>query len=192
MKMNALKELYISMHTIDSEMQQFQVTLGAISFDCLFSIRDKPHFMLSLTSRGLNPKFFLLPVKKGFWIEPYFHDFYGDLVSLLNTGSNTGNKLIPKEFLANLNREIPIKAKSRMNPKPSDVVKLRRDITEQRDKPFFDTWVYWSQRGPKEKNRLKTKLALGIEALEYSIKMKASSKWSTKDLGREWKGQRKR
>lgn len=116
MKMTSLQELHKSMIAIRSDMQQFQVTLGAISFDCLFSTRDKPNFTLSLTSRGLNPKFFLLQVKPGYWIAPFFDDFYGELAKLLNTGRNSGNKLIPKEFLEKTQSRGSSESDSRKKP----------------------------------------------------------------------------
>ncbi len=109
------------MRAINIDMQQFQVTSGAISFDCLFSTRDKPNFTLSLTSRGLNPKFFLLQVKPGYSIAPFFKGFYGELANLLRTGANSGNKLIPKEFLENINLQIPVNAVTVGNPSPSEM-----------------------------------------------------------------------
>jgi len=177
------------MIAIRSDMQQFQVTLGAISFDCLFSTRDKPNFTLSLTSRGLNPKFFLLQVKPGYWIAPFFDDFYGELAKLLNTGRCSGNKLIPKEFLEKLNLGIPVKATVERNPQPNEIIRLRPDITEDRDRPYFDTWIYWSEgsgKGPSEENRYKTQMVLGSDALDYSKLRNASSRWSAVDLNRKW------
>ncbi|MDG9671834.1 DUF6037 family protein [Hahella sp. CR1] len=188
--MTSLQELHRSMIAIKSDMQQFQVTMGSISFDCLFSTRDKPNFTLSLTSRGLSPKFFLFQVKPGYWIVPYFKEFYSELASLLNTGANSGNILKPKEFLEQLNDKMPKVASVGRNPVPSEIIRLRPDITEDRDRPYFDTWMYWSEesgRGPSAENRHKTQLVLGDEALSYSIQRNASSKWSSMDLGKAWK-----
>ncbi|WP_235040569.1 DUF6037 family protein [Vreelandella profundi] len=190
MKMTSLQELHKSMIAIRSDMQQFQVTLGAISFDCLFSTRDKPNFTLSLTSRGLNPKFFLLQVKTGYWIAPFFDEFYGELAKLLNAGRGSGNKLIPKEFLEKLNAVIPVKAIVERNPPPNEIIRLRPDVTEDRDRPYFDTWIYWSKdsgKGPSEENRYKTQMVLGDDAINYSKLRNASSRWSAVDLSREWK-----
>lgn len=189
MKMTSLQQLHRSMLLINSEMQQFQITFGTISFDCLFSTRDKPNYILSLTLRGENPKFFLFDVKKGYWIAPYFGDFYNELASVLRTGKNSGNKLMPKEFLDNLNKTIPTKATMKNNPKPSQIIRLRPDITEQRDRPHFDTWMYWKQssgKGSTKENRYKTLMVLGPEASDYSSKMNASSKWSAVDLNKSW------
>jgi len=189
MKMTSLHELHKSMISIGSDMQQFQVSSGAVSFDCLFSTRDKPNFTLSLTSRGLNPKFFLFQVKPGYWIDPYFKEFYSELANLLNTGAGSGNKLMPKEFLERLNSEIPQSASADRNPKPSEIIRLRPDITEDRDRPYFDTWIYWTKesgKGPTVENKIKTQLVLGTDAFDYSVRMNASSRWSSTDHGRSW------
>jgi len=189
MKMTSLQELHKSMIAISSDMQQFQVTLGAISFDCLFSTRDKPNFTLSLTSRGLNPKFFLLQVKLGYSIVPFFGVFYGDLAKLLNTNAGSGNNLIPKEFLEKLNAGIPVIAATDRNPSPNEIIRLRPDITEDRNRPYFDTWIYWSEDSGKSsspENRHKTQMILGNDALNYSKLRNASSKWSAVDLNRKW------
>lgn len=193
MKMTALQLLHRSMWAIDSEMQQFQVRIGAISFDCLFSTRDTPNYTLALTSRGLNPKFFLFQVQQGYWIAPYFGDMYGELVNLLSTGANTGNKLIPKDFLNDLNNGIPVNASLQQNPTPNEVVRLRPDIIEDRDRPYFDTWIYWTQtsgKGPTADNLYKTRMLLGNNALVYSQHMNASSRWSATDLSRNWEDEK--
>src|SRR5690606_13700493 len=132
MKMTSLQLLHRSMISIGSEMQQFQITTGATSFDGLFSIRESP-FVLALTSRGLNPKFFKFEVTTGYWIKPYFGDQYGDLAAVLNTGANTGAKLIPAVFLEQLNNVLPTSAKPERNPSPQRIIELRQDITEDRD-----------------------------------------------------------
>ncbi|VFB10071.1 Uncharacterised protein [Aeromonas salmonicida] len=189
MKMTSLRELHKNMISIRSDMQQFQVKIGAVNFDCLFSTRDEPYFTLSLTSRGLNPKFFLFQVKPGYWITPYFGDFYTELARALNTGSGSGNKLIPKDFLELLDKNIPTKALTERNPIPNEIIRLRPDITEDRDRPYFDTWMYWkseSKKGPSKENLHKTKLVLGIDAFNFSQRMNASSKWSATPLGRDW------
>ena len=189
MKMTSLQLLHKNMLVIGSEMQQFQITVGAISFDCLFSSRDTPHYILSLTLRGEHPKFFLFQVKPGYWITPYFGDFYDELAAALRTGKNTGNKLMPKEFLENLNSKIPTKASKKREPNAGEIIILRPDITEQRDRPYFNTWMYWKKstnKGPTKENRHKTLMVLGPEALAYSIEKNASSKWSAIDMNKEW------
>lgn len=189
MKMTSLEKLHQSMRRIGSEIQQFQLSSGAVSFDCLFSTRDRPNYTLSLTSRGSNPRFFVFQVERGYWIRPYFEDFYSELAALLNTGANSGSRLMPKEFLEGINMKIPTQAYERQNPSAAEIIRLRPDVTEERDRPFFDTWIYWSEesaRGPSAENRHKTSILLGLDALDYSIRNNASSKWSAVDLGRSW------
>lgn len=189
LKMTSLQALHKSMLQIGSDMQQFQVELGVISFDCLFSIRDTPHFVISLTLRGDSPKFFLFHVKQGYWISPFFGDFYSDLAKVLNTGKHTGQKLMPKEFLENLNSKIPQKATKNHEPSAQKIIQLRPDITEERERPYFNTWIYWkksSNKGPTKNNKHKTLMLLGAEALHYSIEKNASSRWSATEMDKSW------
>jgi hypothetical protein len=191
MKLKALEELHKSMQQIDTELQQFRIKTGAIEFDCLFSIRDTP-FTLSMTSRGLDPKFFLFQVKRGYWIDPYFGELYKQLSAALNTGANSGNKLMPKDWLSQVNATIPTIATLKRYPTNEEIIRLRPDITEERDNPYFDRWSHWKDgRKTSEKNLEKTRLLLGLEAVKYSIEMNASSCWSPVDLGRsDWRGQK--
>lgn len=195
MEMTSLRLLHHSMISIGSEMQQFQIRAGAASFDCLFSTRDEPSFVLTLTSRGAAPKFFRFSVEKGYRIKDYLGDMYGDLLSVLRTDGTSGKRLIPKEFLEQLNREIPHVATSKGNPKPPDIVRLRPDIIEDRDRPYFDTWIYWNTKivpGPSPDNLKKTHLLLGKEAANHSREQKASTRWSATDTGRTWQSEMRR
>lgn len=191
MKMDALKSLHRSMITINADIQQFQVSTGAASFDCLFSVREEP-FVLALTSRGDSPKFFKFEVKKGYWIKPYFDEFYSDLVKVLSNSGKSKTRLIPKAFLEQLNGSLPTVASIKQVATPKQVLKLRPDILEDRDKPYFDTWIYWTsenRKGPTKENLEKTLALLGRDAYQHSISMKASSRWSAVDLEHGWEKQ---
>lgn len=190
MKMESLRQLHQSMRALDLDMQQFQVRTGAADFDCLFSTRGAP-FVLALTSRGLNPRFFRFDVMEGYWIAEYFGDLYGPLVDVLTKDGASRQRLIPRDFLAQLDGAIPRQANPGRVPQPHVVVQLRADL-EEVDRPYFDTWIYWdssSKRSPSHENMLKTLEALGPEALKYSQHMNASSKWSATPTGRTWKGE---
>jgi hypothetical protein len=184
MKLESLKTLHQSMLSLGLDMQQFQVTAGAAHFDCLFSAREEP-FILSLTSRGENPKFFKFDVLRGYWIKDYFGDMYHDLLTVLRIDGRSGEKLIPSSFLAQLDQKIPRIAKKANVPSPDEVIRLRHDV-EERDRPYFDTWIYHKQRGTSPENRNKTLLIMGIEAHQYSVTMNASTKWSATPTGRTW------
>lgn len=189
MKMTSLEELHKSMLSIRADIQQFQIDHSGVSFDCLFSTRSRPYFTLTMTSRGKDPKFFRFEVRPGYWIKEFFEDKYGDLCKLFRTSVSSTNPLIPKEFLEQINQKIPVKASVRNVPPPHVVMELMQDITEHRDRPYFDTWIYWSAesgRGPTTENLHKTLQLLGRDAHSYSVDMKASSKWSAVDLGNDW------
>lgn len=189
MEMSSLRQLHQSMLQISVDMQQFQITIGSVCFDCLFSTRESP-FILALTSKGANPHFFKFEVMKGYQIKPYFDGFYYELAKVLNNGSNTG-KLEPKKFLDQLNSSLPKIASIKCSPTTSEIVRLRHDIIEEREKPYFDTWIYWNSEkrpnGASKENLKKTLLLLGKDAHQHSINMKASSKWSSIDLGHNWR-----
>ncbi len=179
MKLNSLEQLHQSMVSQEVDMQKFQLVTGIASFECLFSTRENP-FVLSLTSRGKNPKFFKFDVSLGYWVKDYFGDMYSDLLSILKIDGKSGEKLIPKNFLSQIDQLIPRIAKKGSVPDINDLVRLRHDL-EERDKPYFDAWIFWrgeSGNSPTVKNRKKTLLIMGREAYEYSITMNASSRWS--------------
>lgn len=193
MEMTSLRLLHQSMRAISSEMQQFHVVLGAADFDCLFSTRDEP-YVLALTSRGDNPRFFRFDVERGYRIKNYLGGMYGDLVAVLRVDGANGQRLEPARFLAQLNEAIPHEASANRNPAPAEIVRLRPDIDEDRDRPYFDTWIYWDPdgaRGPTEKNLHKTSLLLGRDAVLYSKEMNASSRWSAVDTGHNWQAERR-
>jgi len=185
MKMTALKELHASMLSIGVDMQKFRVRTGGADFDCLFSTRDAP-FSLALTLRGANPIFLLFEVRKGYFISDYLGDQYPKLKEALYRDGETGEALVPKNWLQQLNQTIPREANGDSVPNSTEVVQLRPDL-EESDRPYFDTWIYWQKgSGPTAKNKKKTLYMLGKEALAHSEKHNASSKWSSQPTGRGW------
>jgi hypothetical protein len=189
MEMTSLRLLHRSMISIGSDMQQFFVTTGAASFDCLFSTRDRPSFVLTLTARGDVRGFFRFDVLSGYRIRDYLGEMYGGLVAVLRSDGASGEHLKPKDFLEQLNRAIPPQATVPANPKTSEIVRLRPDIIEEREKPYFNAWIYWKAdngKSPSEANQHKTLLLLGPEAARHSRERNASSRWSSTDTGGSW------
>ncbi|MCO3725523.1 hypothetical protein FA134_26720 [Pseudomonas aeruginosa] len=188
MEMTSLRLLHRSMITIGSDMQQFLVTTGAASFYCLFSTRDAP-YVLTLTARGKTRGFFRFEVLNGYRIRDYLGDMYSDLVAVLRSDGTSGERLKPKNFLRQLNQAIPTQAAVGANPTPSEIVRLRPDIIEDRDKPYFNAWIYWKEdsgRRPSEENQHKTLLLLGPKAARHSREQNASSRWSSTETGGDW------
>lgn len=88
------------------ELQRFRSVQGNVTFECIFSAGETP-YKLSLTSRGTatHPEsgFFLFEVSNEYEIASYFGEMYGRLVNTLKTkGGASGSKLMPIEFLAQL------------------------------------------------------------------------------------------
>jgi len=192
--MTSLQALHQSMINLGVDIQQFQVTLGAAEFDCLFSTRESP-FVLALTSRGLNPRFFKFEVTQGYWIREYLGDMYGDLLEVLRNGGAGNEPLRPGPFLEQLNNHLSTTAHAERVSSTAEIIRLRADITEDRDRPHFDTWIYWKDEKyknvPSTDNQAKTLALIGPEALKYSKEMKASTKWSSTDLNRDWATQKR-
>lgn len=185
MRMNGLARLAQSMRALDIDMQQFLFVNGAASFDCLFSMRGD--FELSLTSRGENPRFFLFPISDDFQLSTYLNsDHFADLMSVLRTHEVSTQGFSTTRFFQALDMSVPHEAQKDRVPTASQILTLRHDL-EERDRPFFDTWIYWKERGPTQSNLKKTYMVLGPEAYAFSIKNRASSKWSAVDFGRSWK-----
>ena len=82
---------------------------------------------------------------------------YGDLVAALRSDGTTGERLKPKDFLAQLNQAIPTQATIRANPKPSEIVRLGPDIIEEREKPYFSAWIYWKTVVCAQARRISTR-----------------------------------
>ena len=173
------------MLSLGVDIQKFQICAGAAEFDCLFSTRNTP-LILALTSRGLNPRFFKFEVRgESYWIDEYFGDQYGTLVEVLRRDGRSREKLIPRNFLTQIDVVIPRQATAQYIP-AEEIIRLRPDL-EEPNRPYFDTWIYWGlNKSPSRENAYKTLVALGRKAMEHSKRMNASSKWSAHPTGRVW------
>jgi Family of unknown function (DUF6037) len=193
MEMESLRILHQSMMSINTDIQQFRVKTGAVEFDCLFSTREDP-FILTLTSCGLNSKFFKLEVEheRGYRIKEYFGEMYSSLLEVLRIDGSSGERFKPGAFLAQLNAVIPKRAKPEAVPSPVEIVRLRHDL-EERDRPYFDQWAYWRGKenggkdGPTPENQHKTLVILGKDAKAHGLKHRASTRWSATPTGKDWR-----
>lgn len=182
MHMAGIEQLATSMKGQNIDIQKFLFVNGAVSYDCLFSMRGS--FELSMTSRGLDLKFFLFSVSTNFHISTYLDRSFQDLMSVLKTHGMSTNGFSTSRFFQALDASVPRNASINNVPLQTEIVKLRHDL-EERDRPYFDTWIHWTDKGPSEANLKKTLTTLGPDALNFSLKNKASSKWSPTDLGRD-------
>lgn len=184
MHMKGLERLAKSMQALGVDMQQFPFKNGAASFDCLFSMRGD--YELSLTSRGANPKFFLFPISDSFQLSSYLSaKTLDELLGVLKDHGLSTQGFSTSRFFQALDSVVPHQAQAARVPTAQAILGLRHDL-EERDRPFFDAWIYWTDRGPSRENLEKTMKILGPEAHTFSIKNRASSRWSATDLGRTW------
>src|SRR5476649_2582793 len=139
MEMENLRQLHNAMQRIGADMQQFPYRINNAEFDCLFVANQKP-FLLCLTSRGLSPLFLKFKVDAETFEIPnrIDDDGYRLLAKLLRTDGSSGNKLIPKEFLAGLDSAIPTVARHRQVP-AVDVIRclVSCDHIPRRSMPLF-------------------------------------------------------
>lgn len=200
MKLASLQSLHASMYALcpTADMQHFRLMLGAAEFDCLFSTRGNP-FNLALTSRGESPEFFLFPISPTYEVTASFdRDTYARLASVLRTTGASGNKLIPMKFWSEVDALIPRKAEITRMPTAQQIIDLRRDIAEDRDKPYFS---HWRNPGLKRDgtpakvtagNRIKTLEMLGVDALAHSDQNNISSSWSPISVKKGWRPENKK
>lgn len=185
MKMESLQSLHQSMKQLGLDKQRFTVRVGAANLECLFCTSDGP-YSLALTSRGEKPSFAKLDVHRGYLIDDFFGDQYQYILDMLRVDGHAGERLVPKTFLAQLDGVIPRKATQQNVPTASDILGIRHDI-EDRDRPHFDCWIYWTKpQSPTKENMAKTKLILGGAALKHSKTHNASSRWSADPTGASW------
>lgn len=192
MNMPALEALHKSMLKIPTDVQQFPLKLGATEFSCLFTTRKTekyPYFGLSLTTKGTNPAFILFDVKPGYYISPSFDtdEIYNPLKEALRV-HGMGGKLYPKEFLKQLNDSLPTTALKKSIPTPKEIITLRPDIIEERDKVYFWYWKSWPISNdpnrptpPTTENKHKTLMLLGETALRHSEHTNSSSCWTAEE-----------
>lgn len=188
MEMVNLRALHQSMLRLGADMQQFGYKVNQAEFDCLFVANQRP-YLLCLTARGQAPLYLKFVVDPDTFniANRIPEDSYQGLSKLLRTNGISWSPLKPGEFLERLDANIPTVAMHKTVP-PADVVRLRADIVEERDKPHFDTWIYWENReGPSEENKAKTLALIGYDALQHSMEFRCSSRWSVTPTPRSWR-----
>lgn len=190
MEMTSLRILHRGMIGVGADIQQFTIRNGTAEFDCLFSVRGTP-FTFSMTSKGANPKFFLFDITTGYCLNTYLGDKYDDLLQVVKVDGSSGNHLSTRNFFQGIDASIPHTAHRNRIPNEKAIVDLRKDLVEERDKPFFFYWKYWKREKPgmSDNNLKKTMELLGRDAHAYSLRMNASSCWTANEEKRKaWDG----
>ena len=103
------------------------------------------------------------------------------------------NKLMPNEFLRQLDSNVPETASASAVPGPKEVLENRPDLVYERNAPYWSHWATprskadGSPGAVSEENRAKTAALMGSEALAYSDKMRFSYCWSPVETNSNWR-----
>jgi hypothetical protein len=103
-------------------------------------------------------------------------DAYRALAALLRVHGESFQKLIPGQFLAEMNRYI--NSISNLKPPPKTEGAADHIIGATSTSSYFSHWRYHKPpRGPSAENREKTLRQMGHAGLEHSLSKNASSVW---------------
>ena len=176
--MPGLRRLHELMRRVPKDKHQFDFAPNGRQFDCLFDVSCRP-YDLSLTSLGENPLHVTFDVSDRYMVDTHMDRAdYLRLAEMLRVHGQSFQKLIPANFLAELNRHV------------LGILTLRRSRGEQDDDGIrlghnsdgrsFSHWMYHNPegaRGPSAANREKTERLMGASALRHSLAKRASSVW---------------
>lgn len=177
MQLTGLEPLYNSMIEQGLQRVKFSITINKAVFSIIYIIDSTPH-ALAIGVRNKN-LFFEVAVKKGFIINPYLGDKYGDICEALGLTSSPSQPFSPKKFYEEINSKIPNTTSPRQLPKPRDFAPYRKDV-EEPEKIYFYDWRDNTIRGEKvrPKNLAKTKQWLSEEAYKMCKTYNISSCWT--------------
>lgn len=177
MKLEGLKELYKSMKQQGIERYKFGFRFHKVKFDVLYFIDEVPN-ILAFGIKNHN-FYFEIPVKKGFEIEPYFNNHYGNFCRIMGFKFNPEQPFRPVIFFEQFNNKVPLQAKASHIPRPSEIAVYRNNV-EEAEKIYFKGWLdnNISGNSVNPKNLEKTKKLLSYEAYLRCKKKNISSRWS--------------
>lgn len=178
--MAGLKRLHFSMKRVGTERARFSIKHNQVTFDCLF-LTDLEPYEFVLAAVGHPGIVFVLEVLNGYFVKGVFaHELYAKLAGLLGTGARSGNKLIPSEFLQQIDAAIPADVAGTLRVTTADVLGAYRHHVEEDQKIYFKGWL----RNPPGKhvtaaNLDKTRRCFGQKVYEICMRHNISSCWSS-------------
>ena len=177
--MNGLKRLHFSMRRAGTERARFAIKHNQVTFDCLFLTDIEPYEFV-LAAVGHPGIVFVFEVLRGYLIEGVFeYELYARLAALLGTGAASGNKLIPREFLRQIDAAIPADVSGTRRVTTADVLRVYRHHIEEDQKIYFKGWL---RNAPGKHvtvaNLDKTRRCFGQKIRDSCLRQNISSCWS--------------
>ncbi len=175
-QMQGLRRLHQVMRAAGDHKAHFQLTHNGIDFDCLFLVDVTPYEFV-LAAIGHPDVALLLPVLRGYFIEPDFGDDYKPLARLFNRGAATFHPFNPAQFLREIDRAIPGHYRQ---PTPAKIIQTYRHHVEHGDRPYFLGWRDNDLRGDhvSPENLAKTERCFGPAIRTLCERTNQSSCWT--------------
>ena len=175
-QMHGLRRLHTIMRAAHDHKAHFQIAHNGITFDCLFLVDVTPYEFV-LAAVGHPDVALLLPVQKGYFIEPDFGNDYKPLAKLFDQGAGTFRPFNPAQFLRQIDRAIPGQYRK---PTSSTIVQTYRHHIEQGDRPYFIGWRDNDLRDEQvsPENLAKTERCFGLAIRKMSERTNQSSCWT--------------
>lgn len=183
-QMTGLRRLHEMMTTLPTERHQFvyKVNGNGREFDCLFYVgspvpdHEPETYELSLTSTGLNPIHIPFAVNRWYWVNTEMEPrLYRALAELLRVHGQSFQRLVPSQFLADLNKHIG-GIRSLRPPKFEN--SAHTNLSGPSTSSYFSHWRYHKPpKGPSKENQDKNIAAHGSLCSDHSLGKNASSVW---------------
>lgn len=167
-----------SMAQNKKDMEQFQVTINDVVFDCILNIGPKP---FELMVGAINYNFScILYVKNHFITELSNADYY-KICDILDLHYST-NHFTSSKFLEHIDKSLPRKASDKV-VKPQDVARYKACTLSSSDREegfIFCGWLrHEGQNNGHARNIEKTRALLGNRVADFCQEHDISSKWTT-------------
>lgn len=178
MVLHGLRRLHHLLREANRTVALFPYNVRQVKFTVLFSAIALP-YELSLTARGDNI-FLLYYVNEKYEVDPAIKngETYKALADLLKLNGNSENILKPFHFLLELDKYMKQYEYVSREPSPMEILQARPDLPE-RDRPYFWRWHPNERQGKVSKENLaKTRLLLGENAAQHSLRANVSTQWT--------------
>ncbi len=174
--MQGLRRLHAAMRIAGDHKAHFQLAHNGINFDCLFLVDVTPYEFV-LAAIGHPNVALLLPVQRGYYIEPDFGDDYKPLAKLFDQGAGTFRPFSSAQFLREIDRAMPGQYRQ---PTPATIIQTYRHHVEHGDRPYFIGWRDNDLRGERvsPENLAKTERCFGPSYRDICKRTNQSSCWT--------------